>query len=207
MEKLDAWFDDLNKLIQDIFISHKHLSIVREERKHKKFLNEDFFSFYQYQQWFMLNIQLAKIFENKKTQKRNVGSLFNGIIKGDFSDELKPFLNDITKNKSGLNYEQFIDKIKELNSLIKTHEKIIAKISNARNKIYAHTDIDRIINFPTVEEIKTVTELAAHLYNKSRGLLYDKHMDFTHGINNLTLNFIIKVIDRRTEKKLHNENA
>lgn len=200
MKKLDAWFDDLNKLIQDSFISYKHLSVVRDKRAELKFLNEDFFIFFQYQQWFMLNIQLAKIFDCKKTQKRNVIDLLNKIISGQFDDELNQFLSDSSKNKSDLNYGQFIDKIKALNSSIKNYQKIINKVSTVRNKIYAHTDIDRIQNFPTVDEIKSLIDLADNIYNNSRGLLYGIHTDFTRGINNLTINYIIDTIQQRTKR-------
>jgi hypothetical protein len=172
MKKLDAWFDDLNKLIQDSFISYKHLSAVQDKKTELTFLNEDFFIFFQYQQWFMLNIQLAKIFDCKNKQERNVIKLFNKIISGQFDDELTQFFSDSSKNKSGLGYTQFIDKIKELNSSIKNHQAIIDKVSTVRNKIYAHTDIDRIQNFPTVYEIKSLIDLADNLYNNSRGLLY-----------------------------------
>lgn len=202
MKKIDSWFDDLNKLIQDSFIAHKHLSIVHEQKSKLKFLNEDFFVFFQYQQFFMLNIQLAKIFEAKQTQKRNIRTLFQKIISGQFSEEITLFLAD--GKKTGLTYKQFIQQIKELNSSIKTHQKIIDKVSKARNKIYAHTDINRMINFPTIEELKLLIDLAANLYNNSRGKLYGIHTDFTRGINNLTINYVIKVIQHRTEKAAHN---
>jgi len=198
MKKIDSWFNDLNKLIQDSFIAYKHLSIVREQRGKLKFLNEDFFVFFQYQQLFMLNIQLAKIFEAKKAQKRNIRALFQEIISGHFSDEIIPFLADNKNN--GVTYELFIQKIKELNSSIKPYQNIIDKVSNARNKIYAHSDIDRMINFPTIEELKLLIDLASNLYNNSRGQLYSTHTDFTRGINNLTINYVIKVIQQWTEK-------
>lgn len=200
MEKINVWFDDLNKLIQDSFIAYKHLSAVREKRKELAFLNEDFFIFFQYQQWFMLNIQLAKIFDCKKTQQRNVIDLFNKIISGKFNDELIPFLSDSSKNKSGLDYNQFIDKIKVLKDSIKSCQVAIDKVTKVRNKIYAHTDFDRIQNFPTIEEIKSLIDLADKLYNNSRGLLYGIHTDFTRGINNLTINFVIKTIEQRAKR-------
>lgn len=196
MKKLNDWFEDLNKLIQDSFISYKHLSVIKELKSETKFLNEDFFDFYQYQQWFMINIQLAKIFECKpKTQKRNIITLFNNIINGEYADELAEFFADNKQNKSLLTYEQFIEEIKNLNSSIKTHRKVIDKVINARNKIYAHTDIERIIDFPSLEELKSLIDLASKLYNNSRGQLYGISTNFTRGIINLTINDVIRIMN------------
>jgi hypothetical protein len=206
MKKLDAWFEELNKLIQDAFISFKHLSIIEESKKDVMFLNEDFFVFFQYQQWFMLNIQLAKVFECKpRTQQRNILTLFNKIIAQEFSDELVPFFDDTSQNKSGLTYEQFLERVKIQKSVIRKHQTTIDKIITTRNKYYAHTDIERIPNFPTLEEVNAISNLASSIYNNIRGLLYGIHTDFTRGINNLTLSYIIKLLNKRT--KLHDKNV
>ena len=63
MEELEAHFNDLSKIIQDSFIAYNNLSVMVDSRRQVKILNEDFFRFLQYQQFFMLNIQLCKILE------------------------------------------------------------------------------------------------------------------------------------------------
>src|SRR6218665_2172079 len=78
---IEAWFNDLTKIIADSFISYQQLSVIDKKRREKELLlKEGFFTFFEYQQWFMLIIQLAKIFSKKQkkeqtqtqTQKRNI---------------------------------------------------------------------------------------------------------------------------------------
>ncbi len=202
MGNLNHWFDDLNKLIQDSFITYKHLSVIRELKSETKFLSEDFFVFFQYQQWFMLTIQLSKIFECKpRTQQRNIVTLCGKIINGDYTEEFELMLRQ-SETSSPITYADFIEKAKQIRSEINSHQLTISKIINVRNKIYAHTDIEREMDFLTMDEIKTIIDLAAFSYNNSRGFIYDINTDFTRGIINLTIKDVIRIMNRGLNKKV-----
>ena len=194
MKELNNWFNDLNKLIQDSFISYGHLEAIKELKQDAKFLNEDFFVFFQYQQWFMLTIQLSKIFECKpRSQQRNIITLCNNIIKGDFVEEFDTILN-LNGPSNQPTYPDFVEKAKEIKSKIVLHQTTIDKIVKVRNKIYAHTDIERKIDFPSIEEMKNVIDLASFSYNNSKGYLYGIHTDFTRGINNLKMKDVVRIM-------------
>lgn len=196
MQKLIDWFDDLNKLIQDSFITYKNLSVIKELKSDTKFLNEDFFVFFQYQQWFMLTIQLSKIFECKpRSQQRNIVTLCDKIIKSDYVEEFKLMLQQC-QNSNLRSYADLVEKSKQIRKKIKLHQSTINKIINVRNKIYAHTDIERKIDFPTMDEIKTIIELASLSYNNTRGFICGINTDFTRGINNLTMKDVIRIMNR-----------
>ena len=201
MQKLNDWFDDLNKLIQDSFITYKHLSVIKELKTETKFLNEDFFTFFQYQQWFMLTIQLSKIFECKpRTQQRNIVTLCDKIIKGDYKEEFELMLQQ-SKISNPPTYADLAEKAKQIRTKIKLHQPTINKIINVRNKIYAHTDIERNIDFPTIDEMKTIIDFASFSYNNSRGFIYGVNTDFTRGVNNLTMKDVVKIMKRGLSKK------
>lgn len=201
MQKLNNWFDDLRKLIQDSFISYKNLSVIKESLSDAKFLNEDFFVFFQYQQWFMLTIQLSKIFECKpRTQQRNFVTLCNKIINGDYKEEFELMLQK-SKISNTCTYADLTEKAIQIKMKIKLHQKTIDKIINVRNKIYAHTDIERKINFPTINEMKSIIDLASFSYNNSSGLIYGVNTDFTKGVNNLTMKDVVRIMKRGLNQK------
>ena len=198
MEELEAHFNDLLKLIQDSFIAYNNLSVMVESRKQVKILNEDFFRFLQYQQFFMLNIQLCKILECKRSQQRNVVTLCDNLIKGNYKDKilsywgsLQPSVNYIDKK-----YDKFIEKVKAVRKRIKLSNKVIDKLCLARNKVYAHTDINRQIKYLNLVELKELLDLSAFAYNNTRGALHGANADFNHGLNNLNMKGVIRILER-----------
>lgn len=198
---LEDWFDDLNKLIQDIFICLKNLNQFYELRPTNKILQQDFFNFYMYQQWFVINIQIAKIVDCKPTQQRNVVTLLNKIIKGDYDSDIETLLQ---RENRGFPCFQSIEEVKnatkEKKKIIKQKQGIILKVSNIRNKVYAHTDIEKNRDFPSLTEIKELAELSADIYNGVRGMIYGIHTDFSKGVIMLTLKDICRLTEIRNFK-------
>src|SRR6218665_1355791 len=154
---IEAWFNDLTKIIADSFISYQQLSVIDKKRREKELLlKEGFFTFFEYQQWFMLIIQLAKIFsKKKKTQKRNIITLFDEIIKGEFSEQIKKLLitrdhesKTINAEKSafhdfkalsacGMSFEDFIALTKGKGyRKIKTCEEFIENIKKLKEEFF-----------------------------------------------------------------------
>jgi len=198
MEKLKPHFDDLFYLIQDSFISYQILFIIDDKKTQIELLNKDFFRFIGYQQFFMLNIQLAKILDCKKSQKRNIIKLCNDLINDNYKQEiliyykkLQPSITYINKN-----YEQYIENVREVLTKVRGINKVIKKLSDARNKVYAHTDFEVNINFLTLHELKQLLDFAAYAYNVIRGELYGIKTDFTKGLVDLTILDVIQNIQR-----------
>jgi len=123
-KNIEAWFHDLKYLIADSFVSYQQLSVIDKEMHEKEFiLEEGFFAFFTYQQWFMLNIQLAKIFSKTGTQKRNIITLFDKIIKGEFSEQIKKLLTTRDSENNDEDKELF-EEFKELLITSKHENKI-----------------------------------------------------------------------------------
>ena len=193
--EIEKWFDDLNKLIQDIFICYRNLSDFYDLRSKNKILQQDFFHFFSYQQFFMINIQLAKIFESKKQQERNIITLCNKIIKGDYDSDIKGIFEI---KKRYMPCSRFIEEIKNVakiqRKVIKKKQIIIDKVTKTRNKVYAHTDIEKIKDFPTLQELEELVELSSKIFNSIRGQLYGINTDFSKGLISLKLKDLIRLL-------------
>jgi hypothetical protein len=198
MEKLKEHFNDLSKLIQDAFIAYQNLLTALENQHQHKFLQEDFFRFFQYQQYFMINIQLSKILEHKSNQKRNIVTLCNRILQHDFRKEIIKYYGELQPSVRHINknYTAFITSVKEVKDKILSQHILIAKVGAARDKVYAHTDVNRVVDFPTLVELETLIELAAHAYNNIHGVLLGGHMDFTKGLINIRMKDVIRIFER-----------
>jgi hypothetical protein len=144
----------------------------------------------------MLCIQLSKIFDATKNQKRNIKTLLGNICKGDFDLEIQFLLK---KENRGypcfLTLEEAKEKIGGQKRKIKEYQDTIDKVVKVRNKVYAHTDIDKIEDFPSFSEVKDLVDYASLLYNQTVNMIYGKNMDFTKGIINLTLKNIVRLVN------------
>lgn len=198
LDELKNWFDDLNKLIQDCFVSYNNLKTIADQKGQVKFLNEDFFLFFRYQQRFMINVQLAKLLECKpKTQQRNIISLCTRLSTCEYDRDVTTLLSDSSRGKPHFSArEDIINRTREIREEIKKRQRIIDKVISTRNKVYAHTDIQRFVDFPALPEIKDLLDLVSFAYNNTRGLLFGIHTDFTKGIVNMTVKDIIRLINR-----------
>lgn len=202
LAELTNWFDDLNKLIQDCFIAYNNLKTVDDQKGQVKFLNEDFFLFFRYQQRFMINVQLAKLLECKpQIQQRNIITLCTKLRICGYDSEITTLLSDNSRGYPHfLTREEIFESTNKIREQIKKRQKIIDKVISARNKVYAHTDIQRLVDFPTLSEIKDLLDLASSAYNNTRGLLFGIHTDFTKGIVNLGMKDVIRLINRGLQK-------
>lgn len=198
LSELNKWFDDLNKLIQDCFIAYNNLKTIDDQKGQVKFLNEDFFLFFRYQQRFMINVQLAKLLECKpKTQQRNIISLCAKLSTFEYDRELTNLLSDDSRGYPHFSARQeIIERAREIREKIKNRQKIIDKVVITRNKVYAHTDIERLVDFPDLNEIKDLLDLVSFAYNNTRGFLFGIHTDFTKGIVNMTMKDVIRLINK-----------
>jgi len=158
--EIEAWFDDLTKIIADSFISYKQLSVIDKGRREKEFLlKEGFFTFFEYQQWFMLIIQLAKIFSKKQkkeqtqtqTQKRNIITLFDEIIKGELSEQIKKLLTT-RDSENNDEYKALFEKFKAL-LITSKHENKITHDEPLFGKIHGLLAFYYRKNKPTSHEI------------------------------------------------------
>ncbi len=196
--EIEDWFDDLNKLIQDIFICLKNLDHFYQLRADNEILQQDFFRFYINQQWFVINLQIAKIFECNSHQERNVVTLLNKIIKGDYDTDIWAILEKENRvYPSFQSIEEVKDAAKQRRKVINQKQNIIKKVSDVRNKVYAHSDIKKIRDFPSFQEIKELADLSSDTYNGIRGMLFGINTDFTKGVISITIKDIVRLTNMK----------
>ena len=138
---------DLNKYISKIWLlytnSYEYYNCLIQTKNHQKSEFEDsrFKSFIIYSSWYILIIELSKVYHDSKSQHYNIYGLINRLINEHKNLEFKSFLTlaDLNKYKSDFNSPEIIG--------------IRSKLITLRDKFYAHTDkLDE--NFITTINIK-----------------------------------------------------
>jgi len=203
--ELYKWFADIRIITQDAYISYNNLKTVLDTENHKcyYFLREDFFIFYRHQQWFMLIIQLCKLFIDNRNHKRNIISLCNILINCKYDDDILKLLESQNNNRGHPNFKNrkvLIIKAKEIKMLIDKNLISINQIHALRDKVYAHTDIEKDLKLPTLLEIENLLSVVSDAYNYTYGLFYGRQMNFTNGFINLTIIDIIRIMDQGLPK-------
>lgn len=168
--EFESWFKDISKINLDLNISlhnAKSLLCVNSEEE-KRIINYGFFDYHSSQLIFIVVIQLSKIFDNSKNQKRNIHLLFNKIINEKLDIE---FTERLLKNKDFevYNKEKLVSRIKKMQLEIKKNKVIINKITSSRNKIYAHTDPEKTLVNVNWEELDKIINLSNRIYNEIYG--------------------------------------
>lgn len=129
-----------------------------------------FFSMYFEQMKLILAIQLSKFFSKSDQQKLSFRYLFNAIKNNEFSPEFINYLNthSIDSDKLFHNREDVLASIQNLEIKINANKKIIKKLEDARNKVYAHTDPlihENTFKIPISEEYAVILKLCTEIYN------------------------------------------
>lgn len=181
--ELKDWKKQLLKIITSIEISSQNANRIFDNiyEGEKKMKNHGFFEFYYYQQCFFMSIQLCKLLSQSPNEHYNLRKLFNKIINKNVDDAIQ---NLIPKDKSAvITLKNLRENIKMFKREIKENEDRIEKISNLRNKLYAHTDFDYKITDlepSTIADLRILLDLVKRIYNYIFGIFYDEHFMFEY---------------------------
>ena len=181
LKDLEKWLNDLKNIILNINISINNINRMRlpKDEYEESILNYVFFSHFYMLSIFSVIIQLCKIFDNNRHQKRNFYELFNRLNNDKYDDELDELLmqnaasNGLSYSKTDINFQ--IDRlIKEL----AVNNDLINRISKLRNKCYAHTD--PIANIPNVSfaELELLKNLSSNIYNSLSFMILNSTFGF-----------------------------
>ena len=178
--ELQEWFNDLGQIIFDTNISIINLQRITQpiSENEKKILSIGFFDQFYHQSRFVIIIQLCKVFDKNKNQKRNFYYLFDRLCSDTYDQEIE-FL--LTTNGSGLllpSAREDIEKtIRSFEHEINTKKKLIKKVIFSRNKLYAHSDPNTKVPLVTDNELDILVKLSNKIYNE----LHYKYFVFRFG--------------------------
>jgi len=164
IEELKGWANDLKPVFFDINVSLNNLRILQHERSNK--LRVNYFDTYlnlMYQQYFILIIQLTKIYSTKNnTHKRNINKLFSKFQNEGLHNEVLNFHNNVESFK---NRDEILAAIKEFKEKIDANAVSILTIVSLRDKVFAHTDPEDVDKAIDIEGYSTLVDLSNKIYN------------------------------------------
>jgi hypothetical protein len=175
--EIEKYLNEVEPILIDLKISlenAKYLGTLKNEdeiwaSKHS------FFGHYSSQMKFVCAIQLCKLLDNNENQKLNFFK-FLRRIKTDFKID-KSRKENYSSRAEEFFYENLImikEKMPEITSgiseKINCNEKLIRKLKDARDKVYAHSDPSAKDKFISWTEISDLSNLAIDVYNKLNGL-------------------------------------
>jgi hypothetical protein len=194
--ELKNWAEYTWPILTDVNITITNLRIIYRERKNKLHLMEHgFFRYMWSQQRFILIIQLAKLFTDKKSQKQNFIKLCKRFEKETLDKAINTLLDE-NKNKMTdvfRSRQDILNKIKEIKISLQKHKDLIKNIEVARNKIYAHTESNITLPKMKHEELDELVLLANEIYNTLYGSIFDRYFDLER-TSDWDLRFVIKKI-------------
>jgi hypothetical protein len=155
IEEFEEWAKDSWNILLDIRISESNLKRLN----YKVFENEEeikemrFFDHYRHQQAFLVIIQLCKLLTDSKNQKGNLHKIISKL-KNDLSPDLERL---ITSNAEVEDPEigTFLKILGDIKNELILKKPLIQKLTDLRNKQYAHKDNVSIpqISFEELQEL------------------------------------------------------
>jgi hypothetical protein len=184
LKELEEWAEDLKPILLDINICLNNIRILQNEGFDK--IRRNYFDNYlvlMYQQHFILNIQLAKIYSTKnKTHKRNIHKILNKL-QNEGSYCLGSF-----KNR-----EELLIVLKDLKEKIQLKAELINFIINNRDTVFAHSDPQDLYKKIELEEYTAIVDLSNEVYNKLFVKLLEDEFNPNFG-NKYDLRFIADLL-------------
>ena len=168
LEELEAWFDDVWKILVDIHISLKNMERLKQEAYEfeDKIKRHGFFQHHWYQLKFISIVQLYKL--TKNTEERSFEKICNKLINKKYSQDLKRHLKslsdtapEVCKDKTEL--ALLCNQIKDS---LTTKTAKIEKVYSLRNSVYAHKNSKSQSKNITLDELKELCDFLTDKYNE-----------------------------------------
>jgi hypothetical protein len=180
---VERWFRDLENIIFDINVSIENIKRITHpvDEFEKQILKHGFFSHFYRQSRFTIIVQLCKLFDENKNQKRNLFKLFNRLSLDEYDEKLKEKINsNSNSNRLFGNRNDIQTEIILLRAEIEIKKEVIKKVISLRDKFYAHSDPNSVLPRVGNPELEALVKLSVKIYNKIRGNLFDITFLFDH---------------------------
>lgn len=174
LTELENWGNDLKPILFDINLALRNLRIL-DHQNSSKFKEEqnELFVILWYQQYFIIVIQLSKLFTDSDNQKRNFYKLCRKLQEGIADEEILSYLESNKLNPClHKSCEDILGIVLSVFDKLQTEKDLIKDLSTIRNKVFAHTDPDAPEDLLTIEQLTTLTELAIEIYDLIFGKLW-----------------------------------
>ena len=186
LTEIEEWFEDLRNIIVDLNISLNNAKYLLtsentlDKGTEQKIKQHGFFKHHTYQLKFIIVIQLSKIFDNNQNQKRNIFKLFNRLENESFDKKFNERLNENAGRFNCVeNRKQLLQRIKILRNEINHELDFLKDLKNARDKLYAHKDPKKRIEFLKWPDLERLIKLSSKIYNQTYGGIFGSQMEFT----------------------------
>ncbi len=199
---LSHHFAKQRNILVDLNISVKNMQRLKEDKfeYEEQIKRHGFFQHHWYQLKFISIVQLSKLYSNRATDLLSFHKLFRKFETSPFSDEFKQLLtaNSNRYNSPITSREDLKLLVSKNTSSISDHSVIIDKVTDARDKVYAHEDPNATVNQVTSDEIKKVVVLANSIYNSFQlGIFNSTELfEFQKGWD---IDFVLRYVSRQRE--------
>jgi len=205
-QELEDWFKQTAKIIGDLHISLNNAKRLYEDKYENEewIKNHGFFRHHLYQLWFIMSVQIPKLLQKDKHQKYNFILLLERLEKEELDENI---IGGFGKSKNPFNTSLFQDredmlaKIKQLQTEIKSHKKIINRFIVSRNTLYAHRDHNAKTQDLNLEDAENLVKLCKKIYNSLRGGFFDIYFHFDR-TTDWNIDFILKQASLARTKRL-----
>ena len=189
VKELKDWAGDLKPILFDANVSLNNLVILNHENSNKfKHDHPQVYSILWHQQYFIIIVQLAKVFStNDNTQKRNINKLCNKFKSKELSIDIKQLLQSNAGKTESKSIDDLLKIVNGIINDIEVSSSTIGRLIPLRNKVFAHTDPDSTDEEISIDELRVLVNLANEIYNSLFGNIFN---DYFHP--NFVLNWDIR---------------
>ncbi len=183
--ELEEWFKDLRDIILDLNICvNNGIRISTNEYENEdKVKQSGFFYHTQFQQAFIIAIQLCKILHNNPNQKRNIHKLFKDLESGIHDELLLEKLNRTSSNQKTIK-DELLTEIKVIQKTIENRQDLIEEVVEVRDKAYAHIDPTRKAIGPSLLQYQELIDLCSSIYNSLSSKIFGSPVSkFKHTVD------------------------
>jgi hypothetical protein len=207
---IDSFLQDQWNIILDLSISTNNSLRLEEDRYEYEadIKKHGFYLHHWYQLRFIAIIQLAKLFSNKKTEKRSFFKLCSMLEGGDYSKEFERLLANNAKKSTqcAKSKDEILPIISEIKRTLNENNASIRKIIDARDQIYAHHDPNPKAEYITTEEISHLTKIAINLHNTFEFKLFYRSTMFAE-TDSWTIDYVLFYMNEMKKKDKEEHQA
>lgn len=169
LKELQEHLNDQKVLLVDIFIIHKNIVRLQEDKYEyeAKIKEHGFFEALGGHLKFVLCVQLSKLYGSRSSDKRSFLKLCNKLENLKYDNLLEAQISSNNSNSANLikSREDVKQLVTDIKKYLSTKNDVVERLIKARDKVYAHTDPCNEKIRISWEELRALINLASEIYN------------------------------------------
>jgi len=160
-----------------------------------------FFNHYLFQLKFVLAIQLCKVLDDNKNQKRNINKLLRRLESENWNLEL---INEVDSNTivNEPRKQNVLKEVKLIKDAIESKGDLIKSIVKVRNQNYAHFDPTRDKSGPSVKTYEDAVVFTSDIYNRLSLVMFGNTTAFNE-VEDWEIDPILKSMSKELTERLN----